>query len=312
MAGGEYCQRGVAMPRRRMLDPSFFDDAYVANLTAYERLFLLGCLRNADDEGRLKGHHAYLKAEIFMYDDDITLERMKEMKDSTLEKMAEWPEDNIWRLCPYNNGGSDYLYFPNWYEQQKPSHPSPSKLPAPPEGISRKPLTNLSTPSGVAPEAVKSPSALVKVSQVKDSIGQSSLVEVHEDFRKFSTNESDLTDFLTKTMKKYISAGRQRALAAVAEGGGASTGELPPDKEAFTRGQWGIIVLEAFWKQMVGAALSRGLWNAGHEALKKHPVEVVARAFVKAGRYEGGKHKSAKYIETIISELTGQEHNRSP
>lgn len=42
------------MPRRRMLDPSFFEDTDVARLTRDERPFLLGCIRNADDEGRLK------------------------------------------------------------------------------------------------------------------------------------------------------------------------------------------------------------------------------------------------------------------
>ncbi|GAI58894.1 unnamed protein product, partial [marine sediment metagenome] len=52
------------MPRRRMLDPSFFEDIYVAKLTRDERLFLMGCIRNSDDDGRLKAHPAYLKAEI--------------------------------------------------------------------------------------------------------------------------------------------------------------------------------------------------------------------------------------------------------
>ena len=42
---------GSAMARRRMLDPSFFDDSDVSQLTRDERLFLLGCIRNSDDEG---------------------------------------------------------------------------------------------------------------------------------------------------------------------------------------------------------------------------------------------------------------------
>ena len=124
------------MPRRRMLDPSFFDDTYVAKLTRDERLFLLGCIRNSDDEGRLKGHSAYLKAEIFMYDDDITLDRMHEMKEATLEKMKQWPEDNPWRMVPYENSGADYIYFPGWFRHQAPSHPQPSQLPVPPGGAS--------------------------------------------------------------------------------------------------------------------------------------------------------------------------------
>lgn len=124
------------MPRRRMLDPSFTEDIYVAKLTRDERLFLIGCLRNADDEGRLKGHPAYLKAEIFMYDEDINLARMEEIKDSTLGKMEDWPESNPWRLESYENAGGNYLYFPLWYQHQAPSHPQPSQLPAPPGGPS--------------------------------------------------------------------------------------------------------------------------------------------------------------------------------
>ncbi|MBA7689148.1 hypothetical protein ES703_97650 [subsurface metagenome] len=119
------------MPRRRLLDPSFTDDTEVAQLTRDERLFLVGCLRNADDEGRLLGHPAYLKSDIFMYDEDIDLKRMKVIRDSTLEKMGSWRADNIWHVRLYQNSGIDYLYFPNWYGMEKPSHPTASKLPAP-------------------------------------------------------------------------------------------------------------------------------------------------------------------------------------
>lgn len=119
------------MPRKRMIHPSFWDDLEVAKLTRDERLFVLGCLNNSDDEGRLKAHPAYLKAAIFMYDDDINLDRIQEIKNSTLEKMASWRQNNIWRLVSYENSDNEYLYFPLWYSAQAPSHPQPSQLPAP-------------------------------------------------------------------------------------------------------------------------------------------------------------------------------------
>lgn len=375
------------MPRRRMLDPSFFEDTDVAKLSRDERLFLLGCVRNADDEGRLKGHCAYLKAEIFMYDEDISLEGMGKIKESTLEKIKQWPESNPWRLLRYRNSSHEYLCFPLWFQHQAPSHPQPSQLPPPPAARSLgEPLTeqvrkqiyerdnytcqycgadlsgnprtlsidhiipliqggthhrnnlvtackscNLKKRNRSPEEAGMSlipgckvnsevndkvsPKVSDKVNhtdnsmQTQDRSGQSSqgkvsIVQVsaiQEDFKKFSNSESDLTDFLMKTMTKYVSAAAERAGMNGGGLGGGSPGEPVQERETFLRAQWGIMVIEQFWKQVVGRFPS-GLWQGGYEALKKYPVEVVARAFVRAGRYEGGKHKSWKYVQAIIDE----------
>jgi len=48
--------------------------------------------------------------------------------------------------------------------------------------------------------------------------------------------------------------------------------------------------------------MSTEIFMGGLEALKKYPVPIVAKAFVKAGRYHGGKHGRWKYIQTIIDE----------
>ncbi|GAI89517.1 unnamed protein product, partial [marine sediment metagenome] len=79
------------MPRRRMVDPLFWDDHYIATLTRDERILVLGCTGNADDEGRLKAHPAYLKASIFMYDDDLDASDVEKLRDSCLTKMKPWP-----------------------------------------------------------------------------------------------------------------------------------------------------------------------------------------------------------------------------
>lgn len=277
------------MPRRRLLDPSFTDDIEVAQLTRDERLFLLGCLRNADDDGRLMANPAFLKAEIFMYDDDIDLKQMRQIKESTLQKMQGWRQDNIWRLVPYQNSDLEYLYFPNWFQFNKPSHPTASKLPAPPEalphpsGVSPAPLPNTTR---AAPEAIESASALSQVSLSQDRLGK--VREVQEDFRSFSDNKNDLTDFLTKTLTSYMSARGERG---------------PPEEMTPARAaQWGMLVLERFWEQLVGGKLPGLVWHGAYNALQNYPAEVVAKAFVKASPYKGGKHKSWKYVETIIKE----------
>ena len=78
------------------------------------------------------------------------------------------------------------------------------------------------------------------------------------------------------------------------------------------RSQWGVMVLEKFWTQAVGK-MPTELFMGAIKALKEYPLEVVARAFVKAGHYQGGKYKKWKYIQTIIDEEIGkQSHGRSP
>jgi len=271
------------MPRRRMLDPSFTDDIEVAQLTRDERLFLVGCLRNADDEGRLSGHRVYLKSQIFMYDEDIDLERMWQIKESTLEKMKNWRGDNIWLLLPYQNSVIEYLYFPNWFAFNKPSHPTPSKIPGPPpadsSGVSPEVPQNTSRET---PEVPQSSSALSQVKSGQDRIGKGRVAQ--EDFKKYLQSESDLTDFVTTKLNESISAARQAG----------AHGE-----------QWAIAVLEEFWNQAVGKIPSE-IFMGGLDALKKYPIEVVAKAFVKAARYQGGKHQKWKYIQTIIDEEVGK------
>ena len=265
----------------------------MAQLSRDERLYLIGCLRNADDEGRLIGHPAYLKSEIFRYDEDIDLARMEEIKAATIEKMRTWRPENVWLLKDYKNGNHDYLYFPNFYQFNKPSHPTSSKLPTPPSGEAPEPLPS---PSGEVTrepqENVESASAVGQSSQGKVKLDKDRVVQ--EDFSKYFDNKSDLTDFLRKTLTSYMSSG----LAAARQAPGGVT----PEREAATAAQWGIPVLEKFWEQAVGTKLSGVIWQGAYKALQEYPVEVVASAFVKASRYKGGKHKSWKYFETIINE----------
>lgn len=276
------------MPRRRLLDPSFTDDIEVAQLTRDERLFLVGCLRNADDEGRLSGHRVYLKSEIFMYDEDINLERMQEIKESTLEKMKSWHCDNVWLLLPYQNSRLEYLYFPNWFAFNKPSHPTPSKIPVPPPraNSSRETPEVLPNTSRETPEVPPSTSDLGQVRSGQGRVGK--VREAQVDFKKYFNSESDLTDFLMTKLAESISAARQAG----------AHGE-----------QWAIAVLEEFWNQAVGK-MPTGIFMGGLDALKKYPIEVVARAFVKAARYQGGKHQKWKYIQTIIDEEVGKRKGR--
>jgi len=112
------------MPRRRMIDPDFWLDSRIKELSPAERLLFIGMISRADDEGRLPADPAYLRSQIFPYD-DFTLEDIRNMRDHIIEVNPN--------VQLYTNAGEEYIYLRKWSRYQKPSHPQPSRLPKPPE-----------------------------------------------------------------------------------------------------------------------------------------------------------------------------------
>lgn len=273
------------MPRRRLIDPIFWNDRKVGKLSRDERSLITGCLGHADDEGRLQGDPPYLKATIFKYDDDLDTSTVQKLRDSCLEKMQSWPYNHPYRMTLYINSEEDYIFFPNWESTNRPSHPAKSQLPTPPPEA-------LPTSSGNTPEELATPSRLGQVSQVKESLSQVSAVQ--DDFTNL--NESDLTERLMKTMTKNISAGRGRVLASLV------ADQLRDEQELSVKVNWGFEVLKKCWQDCVGGQMPQVIFEGTHKALKLYPLELVAKAFAKGVRYKGGKHKSWKYFQTIIDE----------
>jgi len=66
------------MPRR-MIDSEIWFNDKVASLPDAGRLLFIGI--TADNEGRLRASPKYLKAHIFPYDDDKSLEQLREQRD---------------------------------------------------------------------------------------------------------------------------------------------------------------------------------------------------------------------------------------
>lgn len=268
------------MTRRRMIDPSFWEDSEVAQLTRDERLLLLGCLQHGDDDGRLKGNSAYLKASVFMYDRDIGLDETETLRDSMIKKMEGWRQDNLWRLALYANSGADYLAFPNWTQHQKPSHPTPSKLPPPPESIgspSVSPHETERSHSRETPEELHP--SLGQSSQVKDSIVEDSQVQAlraqfDDRLRKLnSTDLTDLTTFLTDALEVSATAA--------------------------------ITVVMEFWRQAITPerkSATADVLPGARRAVARYPPEVIARALFKAKEYHAGTHQAWNYIEPILEE----------
>jgi len=106
-----------------MLDPGFWTDARIKRLEPIERLFFLGCVSAADDEGRLMADLAFLRSRIFPYD-EITTEQIEAVRDRVAEIVPGF--------VLYSVDGEKYVAFRNWSDYQKPSHAKPSDLPPPP------------------------------------------------------------------------------------------------------------------------------------------------------------------------------------
>lgn len=111
------------MPRQRFIHPDLWTDPALGKLAPMERLLFIGCFSNADDEGRLLGSPAYLRATIFPYD-DLSLEEVRNMRDRMVEACKN--------VVLYQVDGLEYLAFLKWNKYQKPKYPKPSKLPPPP------------------------------------------------------------------------------------------------------------------------------------------------------------------------------------
>jgi len=249
-----------------MIDPDFWSDGRVKHLTPIERLFFLGLVSHADDEGRIQANPAFLRSVIFPYD-DFTLEQINDMRAHILETNPN--------IQLYENSGEEYLYFKKWSRYQKPSHPQPSKLPKPPELHEqvKEPVPEI-IPEQNQPQTGTIPSQvrLGQSSLGKVSIGKVSAVQ--EDFTEFLNNEKDLTDFMTTTLEKYMPLGPTQAMQFI----------------------------KKLWLQATGQEVSSEVFQVVYMSLQKYPIPVLARSLVKAVKYSPGKTKPANYILAVFDE----------
>lgn len=112
---------------RRMISDSIWKNEKYASLPFGARLLLIGMVTNADDQGRGKAHPAYLRAEIFPYD------------DMPLADINEWLrliQDNQ-TVIIYSVDGKNYYQFTNWWGYQSHPFAAPSDYPKPPNWTDR-------------------------------------------------------------------------------------------------------------------------------------------------------------------------------
>jgi len=109
------------VPRIRTIKPEYWEDEAVGALTFGARLLFIASWNLADDEGLLRWTPAYLKASVFIYDDDIGVSLI----ESFMEEVA-----GAGLVFPYQAGKAKERlgYVINFRKHQVINRPSPSKL----------------------------------------------------------------------------------------------------------------------------------------------------------------------------------------
>lgn len=153
------------MARIRSIKPELRTSLVVAEWPREVRYLFVLLWGYLDDHGRGVDDPRLIKADCLPLDEDITRATIDAWVD-TIVKAGP--------LCRYEVDGRRYLHAPNWPEHQKPSHPSPSRIPPCPahdhSGEAHDPLPNS---SGDAPETL-APEQLVRAGSREQGAGSPS------------------------------------------------------------------------------------------------------------------------------------------
>lgn len=128
------------MPRSRTIRPEFWSDEKLASVSREARLTYAGLWGTSDDYGVTKGNPAWLKSQIFPYDEDLKI-----------AKFTEWLKEleSLRRIIPFSEDCEKYYYIPKFKEHQKVDKPSKTRNPIPPDDIdSRDSSESLASVSG--------------------------------------------------------------------------------------------------------------------------------------------------------------------
>lgn len=109
------------MARIRTIKPTFWEDELVGSMSTRTRLVFVGLFSLADDAGRLRGNAAWIRSQLFAYDEDTTAAAV----EASLRELH-----NARRIRLYGNG-QRYVEVTNFLKHQRIQKPQPSQIPAP-------------------------------------------------------------------------------------------------------------------------------------------------------------------------------------
>lgn len=307
------------MARRRMVNPSFFEDDQVGRLKLPERLLLLAAWTNADDEGRLRAHPGHLRGLAFTYDDE-TLDDIVSYRDNIVESLSP---ANLYAFVVYTDDkGSEYMAFIHWRKTNKPGHPKASDIPAPPEinevdskddgelhetfpnnsGNSHETFPNN---SGEFPEDGTRRSGEGRGGEVRsgqDRLGKVRLdggkevatslpLGFREDMKKYLPDDwTDSDDLIDSDFLEFSAA--------------AAAGDRVSAAASHALNWWINHISQVNGKKGKGGggAVIEGVM----QACREYPPPMVGAALLKGAKYKAGKSQSWPYVKKIIREMNGE------
>lgn len=108
-----------------MIKPEFWDDQKLCSVSRDARLTFIGLWTNSDDYGVVKGHPAWLKSQIFPYD-DIKIQAFQ----SWLNEL-----EGLHVILPFKDKNEFYYYIRNFDKHQVINRKSRCRNPQPPDGL---------------------------------------------------------------------------------------------------------------------------------------------------------------------------------
>lgn len=110
------------MPRIRTIKPEFWSSPDIGDVSRDARLTFIGLFNMADDTGRLEAVPTQIRATVFPFDDDITV-------DQVCVWLNELALQGLIHL--YASGRRAYLHITGWGDHQRIDKPSQPRCPDP-------------------------------------------------------------------------------------------------------------------------------------------------------------------------------------
>lgn len=114
--------------RKRTIQPDIWQDADFGSISSLAQLIFVGCITQADDEGRLNGHPAVIRSSLFPYG-FISLEEVFDALQELSIKMRNF--------VYYTVNDQFYIQLLNWnkHQKQKAERIVSSTFPSPPKEL---------------------------------------------------------------------------------------------------------------------------------------------------------------------------------
>jgi hypothetical protein len=113
------------MARIRTVKPEFWEDETIGSISRDARLLFIATWNLADDTGVLRWSAPYLKASVFMYDDDLDTLNVSDL-------MEELAKNELVRCFTVEKTGQSLAQVANFTRHQVINRPQPTKFPRPP------------------------------------------------------------------------------------------------------------------------------------------------------------------------------------